>query len=69
VDTVTVEGEETVTVPAGTFKTFKIVCRNKKTGTIRYEMSYSPEIGQWVKLREHLDSGQRVSELMAFKLR
>jgi hypothetical protein len=32
-------------------------------------MSYSPEIGQWVKLREHLDSGQRVSELMAFKLR
>ena len=69
VDTVTVEGEETVTVPAGTFKTFKIVCRNKKTGTIRYEMWYSPEVGQWVKLRENLDSGQRVGELMAFKLR
>jgi hypothetical protein len=69
VDTVTVEGEETVTVPAGTFKTFKIVCRNKKTGTIRYEMSYSPEVGQWVKLRENLDSGQRVSELVALKLR
>jgi len=69
VDTVTVEGEETVTVPAGTFKTFKIVCRNKKTGTIRYEMWYSPEVGQWVKLRENLDSGQRVGELMVFKLR
>jgi hypothetical protein len=69
VDTVTVEGEETVTVPAGTFKTFKIVCRNKKTGTIRYEMWYSPEVGQWVKLRENLDSGLRVGELVAFKLR
>src|SRR4029450_11443630 len=60
VDTVTVEGEETVTVPAGTFKTFKIVCRKKKTRTIRYEMLYSPEVGHWVRLRENLDSGQRV---------
>src|SRR2546427_6589382 len=34
VDTVTVEAEETVMVPAGTFKTLKIVCRNKKTGLI-----------------------------------
>jgi hypothetical protein len=69
VDTVTVEAEETVAVPAGTFKTFKIVCRNKKTGAIRYEMWYAPEVGQWVKLRENLDSGLRVSELTAFKLR
>ena len=41
VDTVTVEAEETVTVPAGTFKTFKIVCRNKKTGATLYESWYS----------------------------
>src|SRR5262249_37896921 len=32
IDTVTVEAEELVIVPAGTFRTFKIVCRNKKTG-------------------------------------
>jgi hypothetical protein len=69
VDTVTVEGEETVTVAAGTFKTFRIVCRNKKTGAVRYEMWYSPEVGQWVKLREHLESGLRLGELAAFKLR
>jgi hypothetical protein len=69
VDTVTVEAEETVTVPAGTFKTFKMVRRNKKTGAIRYEMWYSPEVGQWVKIRENLDSGLRVGELIAFKLR
>jgi hypothetical protein len=69
VDTVTVEGEETVTVAAGTFKTFRIVCRNKKTGAVRYEMWYAPEVGQWVKLREHLESGLRVGELAAFKLR
>jgi hypothetical protein len=55
--------------PAGTFKTFKIVCRNKKTGSIRYEQWYSPELKQWVKIRENLDSGLRVRELIAFKLR
>src|SRR5262249_23242034 len=56
VDSVAVEAEEAVTVPAGTFKTFKIVCRNKNTRSIRYEMWYSPEVTQWVKIRENLDS-------------
>jgi len=65
----TVEAEETVTVPAGTFKTVKVVCRNKKTGTVRYEAWYSLELKQIVKLRENLDSGLRVRELIAFKLR
>ena len=60
VDTVTVEAEETVTVPAGTFKTLKIVCRNKKTGLIRHEAWYSPELKQVVKLRENLETGLRV---------
>lgn len=69
VDVVTVEAEESVTVPAGTFKTFKIVYRNKKTGAIRYEEWYSPELKSPVKFRENLDSGLRVRELIAFKLR
>ncbi|HJY82307.1 MAG TPA: hypothetical protein VKK81_14650 [Candidatus Binatia bacterium] len=69
IDTVTVEAEELVIVPAGTFRTFKIVCRNKKTGALRYEQWYSPEAAQWVKIRENLDSGLRVRELIAFKLR
>jgi hypothetical protein len=69
VDTVTVETEETVTVPAGTFKTMKIICRNKKTGAIRYESWYSLELKQMVKTRENLGAGLRVRELIAFKLR
>ncbi len=69
VDVVTVEVEETSTVPAGTFKTFKIVYRNKKTGATRYEAWYSPELRHVVKLRENLESGLRVRELIAFKLR
>ena len=69
VDTVTVEAEETISVPAGTFKTLKIVRRNKKTGAVRYEMWYAPKVTQWVKIRENLDSGVRVRELTAFRLR
>jgi len=69
VDTVMVEAEETVTVPAGTFKTFRIVRRNKKSGAVRYELWYAPQLKQWVKIRENLDSGMRVRELTAFRLR
>ncbi len=69
VDTATVETEETVTVPAGTFKTFKVVYRNKKTGTTRYEAWYSPELKQLVKLKENRQTGLQVRELIAFKLR
>ena len=57
VDAVTVEAEETVTVPAGTFKTLKVVCRNKRTGTTRYEAWYSLELKQVVTLRENLETG------------
>jgi hypothetical protein len=69
IDTVTVDAEETVSVPAGTFKTLKIVCRNKKTGAIRYEAWYSAELKHVVMLRENLESGLRIRELIAFKLR
>jgi hypothetical protein len=68
-DAVTVEAEETVTVPAGTFKVLKVVYRNKKTGAIRYEAWYSLDLKQVVKLRENLETGLRVRELIAFKLR
>lgn len=69
IDMVTVEAEETVTVAAGTFNTIKLAYRNKKTGAIRYEAWYSLELRQLVKSRENLDSGLRVRELIAFKLR
>ena len=69
IDTVTVEAEETVTVPAGTFKTFKVVYRNEKTGATRYEAWYSLELKQVVKLRENSETGLRIRELIAFTLR
>jgi hypothetical protein len=68
VDSVTVEAEETISVPAGTFKTLKVVYRNKKTGAIRYEAWYSPELRHLVRLRENLEAGLRLRELIAFKL-
>jgi len=66
---VTVEAEEIITVPAETFKTLKLIYRNKKTGSIRYEAWYSIQVKQLVKLRENLETGLRVRELIAFKLR
>lgn len=69
VDAVTVEAEETVTVPAGTFRALKIVVRNRKTGAMRVEAWYSPELKQVVKLRKNLETGLRVRELIAYKQR
>jgi hypothetical protein len=65
----TVETEETVTVPAGTFRTLKIVWRNKRTNGLLYEMWYAPDVKQWVKIRERLSSGVRERELVAYKLK
>jgi hypothetical protein len=62
----TVEAEETVTVPAGTFETLKLVYRNKGTGAILWEEWYSPEVGQWVRVHERRETGRRVRELTAF---
>jgi hypothetical protein len=64
----TVESEETVTVPAGTFRTLKITWRNKNTGALIYEMWYVPDVKQWVKIREILSNGVREREMIAFKL-
>ena len=62
-----VEAEETVTVPAGTFRTLKIVQRNRNTGALTYEMWYAGDAKQWVKIREMLSDGVRERELIAYK--
>jgi hypothetical protein len=61
-----VEGEETLTVPAGTFRTLRVVYRNKPDGTINWEQWYAPEARMWVRLREPLKDGVRIRELIAF---
>jgi hypothetical protein len=65
----TVDVEETVTVPAGTFRTLKITRRNKNTNSVIYEIWYAPDVKQWVKIREFLSNGIRERELIAFKLK
>jgi hypothetical protein len=65
----TVEAEETVTVPAGTFRTVKIVWRNKNTGSVYYEMWYAAAAKQWVKIREAVTGGFRERELVSYKLK
>ncbi|PWU20993.1 MAG: hypothetical protein C5B48_11800 [Candidatus Rokuibacteriota bacterium] len=64
----TVDRGETVTVPAGTFATVKIIAKNKKSGATITEAWYAPAVKQWVKDREYLTAGIRERELMAFKL-
>ena len=64
-----VEADEAVTVPAGTFRTMKLTWKNKNTNAVIYEMWYGPEVKQWVKIREVLSNGVRGRELIAFKLR
>jgi hypothetical protein len=63
-----VEAEESVTVPAGTFKALKIVFRNVRSGTLTYEIWYAPEVRSIIRERETFSYGVRTRELTHFKL-
>jgi TonB family protein len=62
----TVDAEETITVPGGTFRTFKITWRNKYTNALLAETWYAPDVKQWVKVREVLSNGIREREFLGF---
>jgi TPR repeat protein len=67
--TVTIEGEQTITVPAGTFNTVQVSVKNKKSGATILQYWYSPDTKQWIKDREFLRDGSvRDRELMAYVL-
>jgi hypothetical protein len=59
-----VEAAETVTTPAGTFATLKIVRRNSRSGQIDGEFWYSPEVRYWVQFRQ----GSELRTLIRFTL-
>jgi hypothetical protein len=64
----TVDAEERVTVPAGTFRTLRIVHRDKANKTVRWEEWYAPEVRMWVKMHEPaLEEGARTRELLSYK--
>lgn len=59
-----VDSEETITVPAGTFRTLKIVYRTRRTDTVRWEQWYAPEARMWIRTREQREEGLYSRELI-----
>ena len=64
----TVAGEQTVMVPAGTFATLHIVCKNR-AGRVTSEVWYSPEVKHWVKEKSLQSYGGRARELVSYQVR
>ncbi len=62
-----VEAEETITVPAGPFRTLKIVYRNPSTKAVRCEQWYASDVRSWVRMHEPaLAEGEHTRELLSF---
>jgi hypothetical protein len=60
---------ETITVPAGSFSTWRVSCQNKLTGGMSHEDWYAPAVGQWVKQKTWFDYGIQERELIEYRLR
>jgi hypothetical protein len=65
----TAEAEETITVPAGTFSTVRVRCKNTKNGAWFMTVWYAPEVGQLVREESMVTGGRRVRELLSYRLR
>jgi hypothetical protein len=64
------EGEEALTVPAGTFATIRIVCKNMRNNSWVTTVWYSPEVNHMVKDEYPVRTGGRASrELLMFRLK
>ena len=63
-----VEAMETITVPAGSFMTLKIVCHNQRTDALMYERWYAPAVKHWIRERSRFPYGIRERELINFKV-
>jgi hypothetical protein len=59
---------EAVSVPAGTFETVKIGCRDKRSGAATYEAWYAPAVKQVVRWHGHWADGLEKRELIRFML-
>ena len=63
-----IEGEGEVTVVAGAFRAFHIVCRNQRSGAASFEIWYSLEVRNMVKDFTYYSYGVRERELTGYKL-
>jgi len=64
-----VEGEESLTVQAGTFRSSRVVCRNKPSGQPMLQLWYSPEVKNWIKEWRSVPDGVLERELISYTLR
>ena len=60
-------GPEIIEVPAGSFYTFHISCRNKSTGNLTQEVWYAPTVGHWVREKTWFTYGRRDRELIQYR--
>lgn len=60
--------EESVEVPAGTFPTRRVVCRDRG-GRVTSETWFAPAVGHWVKERSVQAYGDRIRELLEHRRR
>jgi hypothetical protein len=63
-----VERMESVTVPAGTFRAWKVVSRDKWANSVVWEYWYAPDVRNLVRSRETPSYGGETRELIRFKL-
>src|SRR5262249_2352958 len=63
------EAEEAITVPAGTFSTIRVRCKNTKKGGGVITFWYAPEVGQSAREESIVTGGKRVRELLSYRLR
>jgi hypothetical protein len=61
--------EEKITVPAGTFSTIPITCRNQRTRALVYQEWYAPAVKHFVREVWWQKNGRRLRELIAYRLR
>jgi len=67
--TCAVEGEESLTVPAGTFRAFRVVCRNTRNDSWVTTIWYSPQVKQMVREESAVIGGKRIRELLTYRHR
>jgi len=65
----TVEGQETVVVPAGSFTAYRIVCKNARDDTWVRTVWYSPAVKHFVRDEVATPEGRRVRELLQYRPR
>jgi hypothetical protein len=63
-----IEREESVTVPAGTFRTVKITIRDARNAAVVSESWYAPAARLPVRVVQHLPKGRSESELIRFRI-